>query len=101
MVLIGALSWVRGILLVLAQLLGNIIAAAIVHALFPGKVDVNTKLGARTSPTQGVVLEVLLTSQLALTAFVLAVKHTGSSIAPFVIGLFLFLTELAGKYRNL
>ncbi|KAK3174368.1 hypothetical protein OEA41_001612 [Lepraria neglecta] len=45
MVLIGAITWVRGILLFIIQVVGGIVAAEIVQALFQGDLAVSTTLG--------------------------------------------------------
>jgi aquaporin rerated protein, other eukaryote len=50
----GAVPWVRGIVLLPAQLLGGIVAAALVSGLFPGPITVfQTRLAAGTTVTQG------------------------------------------------
>lgn len=59
MCLIGALPWVRGILLFFVQILGGITAAAIVSCLFPGPLLCTTTLGGGTSIAQGVFIEVI------------------------------------------
>lgn len=104
MVLIGAITWVRGILLFIVQIAAGICAAAIVKVLFPGTLAVSTVLSAGTTVAQGVIIEMLLTAQLVFTIFMLAAeKHQGNFIAPVGIGLSLFVAELTGQYslRNL
>lgn len=97
MMLIGAISVVRGILLGIAQVLGAIVAAYAVQGLFTGKLNVSTTLSATTTIAQGVVIEMLLTAQLVFTIFMLAAeKHVGNFIAPVGIGLSLFIGELTG-----
>ena len=97
MALVGALPWVRGVLLVVSQILGGIAAAAVVLCLFPGPLNVQTSLGGGTSVTQGVFIEMFLTAQLVFTIFMLAAeKHKGTYIAPVGIGLSLFIAELTG-----
>ena len=98
MVLIGAITWVRGLLLFATQLVGGIVAAYIVSALFHGKLAVSTMLGGGTTIAQGVIIEMILTAQLVFTIFMLAAeKHTGNFIAPVGIGLSLFIAELTGQ----
>lgn len=98
MVLIGAITWVRGILLFLAQMVGAIIAAYVVQALFTGALAVDTSLATTTTIAQGVIIEMLLTTQLVFTIFLLAAeKHVGNFIAPIGIGLSLFIAELSGE----
>lgn len=58
--LIGGLGWFRAILLVVAQLLGGIVAAALVAALTPfgGAQMVETTLGTGVNIGQGLFIEV-------------------------------------------
>lgn len=97
MVIVGAVPVVRGILIVFSQIIGGIAAAGIVEVMFPGKLNVRTSLGAGTSKTQGVFIEMFLTAELVFTIFMLAAeKHKGTFIAPIGIGLALFVAELSG-----
>lgn len=99
--LIGAMKWVRAILIFIAQLLGAITASAVVSALFPGAMSVSTTLGGGTSIAQGLFIEMFLTSLLIFTIFMLAAeKHKATFIAPVGIGLALFVAELAGKWSR-
>ncbi|KAK8154963.1 aquaporin-like protein [Phyllosticta citrichinensis] len=97
--LIGAVGWLRGFLVVLAQIAGAIASAAVVSALFPGDLAVRTTLGGGTSIVRGLFIEMFLTLQLIFTIFMLAAeKHKGTFLAPVGIGLSLFIAELAGVY---
>lgn len=79
MCLVGALPWVRGIFLLVAQILGGITAAAITSALLPGPLMVRTNLGGGTSVVQGLFIEMFLTAELVFTIFMLAAeKHKGT-----------------------
>lgn len=79
MCLIGALPWLRGLLLFIAQILGGITAAALVSCMFPGVLNVRTKLGGGTSIVQGLFIEMILTAELVFTIFMLAAeKHKGT-----------------------
>ncbi|QDS73599.1 hypothetical protein FKW77_001611 [Venturia effusa] len=99
MCLIGALPWVRGVLLFIVQLLGGIAASALVSCMFPGPLNVQTSLGGNTSVVQGLFIEMMLTAQLVFTIFMLAAeKHKGTFIAPVGIGLSLFVAELTGVF---
>ena len=83
MCLIGALPLVRGILLFITQILGGLVASALVYCMFPGPLSVRTVLGGGTSVTQGLFIEMFLTAQLVFTIFMLAAeKHKGTFIAP-------------------
>lgn len=99
MVMTGNLPWFRGLLLLPAQLLGGIVAAALVRCMFPGELAVNTTLSNGTSRAQGVFIEMFLTSLLVFTILMLAAeKHYATFMAPVGIGLALFVAMMAGKY---
>ncbi|KAF2089953.1 aquaporin-like protein [Saccharata proteae CBS 121410] len=99
MCLIGAVGWVRGGLVVIAQILGAISAAGIVSCLFPGPLNVRTTLGGGTSIVRGLFIEMFLTALLVFTIFMLAAeKHKGTFLAPVGIGLSLFVAELSGVF---
>lgn len=99
MMLVGATAYLRGALIIVAQLLGAIAASAVVAAMFPGPLAVRTELGGGTSVVQGLFIEMFLTAQLVFTIFMLAAeKHAATPIAPVGIGLSLFIAELMGVY---
>ncbi|TVY71202.1 Aquaporin-1 [Lachnellula suecica] len=99
MCLVGALPYIRGVFLCIAQILGGITAAAICSALFPGPLTVRTSLAGGTSVVQGLFIEMFLTAELVFTIFMLAAeKHKSTFIAPVGIGLSLFIAELTGVY---
>lgn len=99
MCLVGALPYIRGVLLIISQILGGITAAAICSALFPGPLTVRTSLGGGTTVVQGLFIEMFLTAELVFTIFMLAAeKYKGTFIAPGGIGLSLFIAELTGVY---
>lgn len=99
MCLIGAITWLRGVVVVVAQLLGAISAAGIVSALFPNELAVRTGLNSQTSVVRGLFIEMFLTAELVFTIFMLAAeKHKSTFIAPVGIGLALFIAELSGVY---
>ena len=66
-----------------AQMVGGIVAAAIVDGLTPGELTVNTTLGQGTSRTQGLFIEMFCTSALVLSVLMLA---AGESISRESIG---------------
>lgn len=83
MCLVGALPWMRGLLLTIAQVLGAVIAAAVVKVVFPGTLNVQTALSASTSVFEGFLIEMFLTFQLVITILMLAAeKHAATFIAP-------------------
>ena len=104
MCLIGAINWLRGGVVFVAQILGAISAAAVVSALFPGPLNVRTGLSdasqgavVTTTVVQGLFIEMFLTAELVFTIFMLAAeKHKATFIAPVGIGLALFVCEMAG-----
>ena len=97
MCLVGAVPWIRGLIILVAQIIGGMAAAAAVSALYPGPLNVRTTLGAGTSKAQGLFIEMFLTTMLVFTIFMLAAeKHKGTFIAPVGIGLALFIAELGG-----
>jgi len=99
MVLVGALTPLRGALLTVSQILGGITGAAIIQALTPGTLNVRTTLGGGTSVVQGLFIEMFLTALLMLAILLLAAeKHKATFIAPIGIGLALFVAELLGVY---
>ncbi|KAE8449564.1 hypothetical protein EG329_007894 [Mollisiaceae sp. DMI_Dod_QoI] len=99
MALIGAITWFRCALLCVAQTIATIAASYIVYALFNGGLNVAVGLGGGTSTAQGVLIEMLLTAQLAFTIFMLAAEqHAATHLAPVGIGLSLFIAELIGVF---
>ncbi|KAL2204670.1 aquaporin-like protein [Sarocladium strictum] len=102
--LTGVLTTFRAVLLFAAQLLGGIIASALLFALTPGAssgdaaaaVDVvNTTVSNQISYQQALILEMLGTSSLVFSVLMLAVeKHRATYLAPVGIGLNLFVIHL-------
>lgn len=99
MFLVGGLPAMRALLVLVAQILGGICAAAVVSCLFPGPLNVETGLGGGASIVQGLFIEMFLTAQLVFVIIMLAVvKHRSTFLAPVGIGLAFFLAELCGMY---
>jgi aquaporin related protein len=97
--LTGNLSVLRALVIFSAQMLGGITAAAIASCIFPGPLDVATKLGGGTSTVQGLFIEMFLTAELVFTVLMLAVeKHRATFLAPIGIGLVFFVIELVGVF---
>lgn len=83
----------------MAQLLGAILASALVSGLFPGEMSVQTGLSPGTSIARGVFIEMFCTAELIFTIFMLAVeKNKSTFVAPIGVGLALFIAELAAVY---
>ncbi|CAH7669702.1 aquaporin-like protein [Phakopsora pachyrhizi] len=97
LVLTGALSPMRFVLYVIAEISGAIAASAILKGVLPGKFSVSNSLGAGTKPWQGVLIEAFLTCALTLTVLLVAVeKHRATPFAPVAIGMVLFAAHLLG-----
>jgi len=95
--LVGGLPWLRGLVVIVAQLLGGMAAAGVVSGLFPGDMAVDTALGGGTSVAQGLFIEVFLTTELVFVILMLAAeKHKATFVAPVAIGTAFFLTQLVG-----
>ena len=94
-----AINYVRGFLLVGAQIGGAIFASFLVQVLFPVEFNVRTTLSGKTSIVRGVFIEAILTAELVFTVFMLAKeKHKATFMAPVGIGLALFIAELVGVF---
>lgn len=95
----GAVPWLRGLCLLPVQILGGIVAAALVSCMFPGPLSLfQTRLSAGTSVAQGVFIEMFLTALLVFVILMLAAeKHYATFMAPIPIGVALFVAELAGQ----
>lgn len=95
--LVGGMPPLRGVFVFVAQLVGGIAAAGVVSALFPGDLNVGTRLGGGASISQGLFIEMFLTAQLVFVIIMLAVvKHKSTFLAPVGIGLTFFVTEMIG-----
>ncbi|KAK4551251.1 hypothetical protein LTR86_011272 [Recurvomyces mirabilis] len=100
LVLTGHVPAVRGLILLVPQLLGAICAAGVVAVITPGPISiVQTTLNSRMNSAQGLFLEMFLTSMLVYTVIMLAgEKSKDTYIAPVGIGLALFVCEVAGVF---
>jgi len=97
--LVGGLPAVRGVVVVVAQLLAGIAAAGVVSALLPGPMNVETTLGGGASVVQGLFIEMFLTAELVFVVIMVAAeKHKSTFLAPVAIGVSFFLAELVGVY---
>ncbi|KAK4981411.1 putative aquaporin-3 [Elasticomyces elasticus] len=96
----GNLPWIRAAFLFPAQMLGGMVAAALVSCMIPGPIAVvNTTLAPGMSIAQGAFFEMFLTCELVLAVLILAAeKSKDTYIAPVGIGLALFVAEIAGVY---
>ncbi|RPB07969.1 aquaporin-like protein [Morchella conica CCBAS932] len=102
LVLVGTMSNRRGIYICISQIVGAIAASAIISALLPGRLSVETLLtewAAGTSVVRGLFIEMFCTCLLVFTILMLAVeKHRATFIAPIGIGLALFISEMVAVF---
>ncbi|CCO26705.1 Aquaporin-1 [Rhizoctonia solani AG-1 IB] len=87
LLLIGAIGPVRWVLYCLAQLIGGIVASALLLALLPGELVVTPSPAQGVNAAQALVLAVLMLA---------AEKHRSTPFAPIGIGLTLFACHLWG-----
>ncbi|KAG1866115.1 aquaporin-like protein [Suillus subluteus] len=93
--LVGVMNPVRFVLFCIAQLVGSIAASALLLALTPGPLAVNTFLQKGINSAQGVFIEMFLTAALVLAVLMLAAeKSQVTPFAPVGIGLTLFVGQL-------
>jgi len=98
LVVVGVVGVLRGVLVVISQLIAGIAAAAAAEGLLPGDGHTDTHLldDKQHTVVQGFFFELLLTMLLVLTILMLAVeKHRATYVAPVGIGLALFVAEMA------
>lgn len=102
----GAIKPARFVIVVVAQILGSLLASLVVDALTVGGLRSVSALavseGSRTTVVQGFFIEMLGTAQLMLTIFFVAgEKHRATPMAPLIIGFSLFLIILmAANYTG-
>ncbi|CAE6429273.1 unnamed protein product [Rhizoctonia solani] len=97
LLLIRAIGPVRWVLYCLAQLIGGIVASALLLALLPGELVVTPSPAQGVNAAQAVFIEAFLTSALVLAVLMLAAeKHRSTPFAPIGIGLTLFACHLWG-----
>ncbi|KAL0944876.1 uncharacterized protein CTRU02_202763 [Colletotrichum truncatum] len=95
LVLVGAVKPLRAVCIVPAQLAASIAAAAVVYGVLPGPLRVNNTLGNGATIPQGFFIELLLTAQLVLTVYFLAVeKHRATYLAPIGVGISVFVAHI-------
>ncbi|KAG2348138.1 aquaporin-like protein [Suillus weaverae] len=93
--LVGVINPIRFVLFCIAQLVGSIAASALLLALTPGPLAVNTFLQQGVNSAQGVFIEMFLTAALVLAVLMLAAeKSQVTPFAPVGIGLTLFVGQL-------
>lgn len=95
LMLCGVIKPVRFVLVSTAQMVGGIVAAAILDGLTPGPLAVSVGLGQGTNRTQGLFIEMFTTAALTMSVLMLAAeKHLMTPQAPLGFGLTLFVVML-------
>jgi aquaporin rerated protein, other eukaryote len=99
LVLIRAISPLRGLLLFPVQIVAGIAAAAAADGLTPGPILFADRLGGGASVSRGLFIEMFATFMLCMTvAFMAVEKHRATHMAPMVIGFALFIGHLFAVY---
>ncbi|KNZ73376.1 Aquaporin-4 [Termitomyces sp. J132] len=99
LLLVGAIKPIRFVLFVIAQLVGSIVASALVRVLTSQNLSVGTFLQQDINLAQGVFIEMFITCALVLSVLMLAAeKHQATAFAPVGIGLTLFACHLFAVY---
>ncbi|TGO49437.1 hypothetical protein BCON_0210g00180 [Botryotinia convoluta] len=100
LVLIGAVSPTKALILIPAQLVGGSLAAAAVKGIIPGdEILFAVSLGPGVTDVQGLFMELLLTFMLVFTILMLVAEKTKSTfVAPIGIGFSLFIGHLVGIF---
>lgn len=95
MIIIRAVSLLRGLLIIFTQILASIAASGVLVRLVPPQTVSMTELGDSTSVVQGLFIEIILTAQVVFAIFMLATeKHKATFIAPLGIGFSVFAAVL-------
>lgn len=95
MMTIKAVSPMRGLMIILTQVVACITASGVLIELVPPNSVSMTELGEGTSVVQGLFIEILLTAQVVFAIFMLATeKHKATYISPLGIGLAVFAAIL-------
>ena len=99
LVLARAVPPIRGVLMMVSQMIAGRAAAGAASAMTPGPIAFTNGLGGGCSRSRGVFIEAFGTALLCLTVLLMAVeKHRATFIAPVAIGLALFLGHLICVY---
>ncbi|WVR09356.1 hypothetical protein IAU60_006422 [Kwoniella sp. DSM 27419] len=95
LLIIGAVRPLRFLLVCAAQMVGSIVACALLDALSPMKLDVGVELQNGTNRTRGLFIEAFATAALILSVLMLAAeKHLLTPFAPLGFGFTLFVIVL-------
>jgi len=95
LLLVGVISPLRWLFYCTAQMVGAIVASAILKGLMPGPLNISTVPAQGVNSAQALFTEMFMTCFLTLAVLMLAVeKHKTTPIAPIGVGLTLFACEL-------
>lgn len=99
LVLAQAIHPIRGVVMMIAQMIAGMAAAGAASAMTPGDIAFANALGGGASRSRGVFLEAFGTFILCFTVLMMAVeKSRATFMAPFVIGVSLMLGHLICVY---
>ncbi|ODV60407.1 aquaporin [Ascoidea rubescens DSM 1968] len=99
LMLAGAVPLVRGLLMIFTQMVAGMAAAGAVSAMTPGEILFANSLGGGCSRSRGLFIEAFATCILCVTVLMMAVeKHRATFMAPFAIGIALFIGHLICVY---
>lgn len=99
LVLARAIPPFRGALMMFSQMVAGMAAAGAVSAMTPGPIAFANALGGGCSRSRGVFIEAFGTTLLCTTVLLMAVeKSRATFMAPFVIGVSLFIGHLVCVY---
>lgn len=99
LVLAGAVPPVRGVIMMISQMIAGMAAAGAASAMTPGPIAFTNALGGGASISRGLFLEAFGTFILCFTVLMMAVeKSKATFMAPFAIGISLMLGHLVCVY---
>ncbi|KAI5950724.1 AQY1 [Candida jiufengensis] len=99
LILAQAVPPIRGVIMMIAQMIAGMAAAGAASAMTPGEIAFTNGLGGDASRSRGVFLEAFGTFILCFTVLMMAVeKSRATFMAPLVIGISLFLGHLVCVY---
>lgn len=98
LLLVGALTPIRAVVMIIAQLIAGILAGLAASAMTPGDVTYANALGGGTSRSRGVFIEAFGTCILCITVIMTCVEGRFGDWAPAAIGISLFIGHLITIY---
>ncbi|RCK59515.1 Aquaporin-1 [Candida viswanathii] len=99
LMLVRAVPPIRGIIMMVSQMIAGMAAAGAASAMTPGPIAFANGLGGGASKSRGLFLKMFGTTILCLTVLMMAVeKSKATFMAPFAIGIALMLGHLVCVY---